>query len=1025
MKRNSRATVLLAIAAVAALLTAVPFERAEAQYFGRNKVQYQDFNFRILKTQHFDIYYYPEEHVAAELVGRMAERWYMRWSTILHHQLSGRQPLILYASGPQFAQTNAISGQLGEGTGGVTEVLKRRIVLPVGGSLEETDHVVGHELVHAFQYDITGQGRVSTGNYPGALRLPLWFIEGMAEYLPYGPKDPNTAMWIRDQATRKLPTIEDLSDDYKWFPYRYGEALWAYLTGRYGDEIVGELLRRAGASNDPAAAIERALGTTLKGLSASWHRSIHEAYDPLLKETVPVSDYGKVILGQGKPGHYNVSPVLSPDGNKIAFISSRGLFSIDVYIADAHTGEVLKKITNTAVDPHFESLEFISSAGAWSPDGKYFVFAGVTKGKSVLSIVNAETGEREPDIPLPGVDEAFTPSWSPDGRSIVFSGLTGGFTDLFIYDRQTKSLERLTNDPYADLQPTWSPDGTEIAFSTDRFTTNLDSLAYGNLRVALMDPSTKRITLVPGFENGKNLNPQWAPDGKSLYFISDRNGIDNLYSVNVQDGTLTQLTNLYVGISGITATSPALTVASKSGAVAFSVYDNGGYQIFAASTSAMAQGTPVRPKFASVDPALLPPIGRAPSTLTSLLADQTAGLPDTVEFKAAKYHSSLSLDYVSQPSLLLGSDRFGTYIGGGAALYWSDMLGNHNLATMLQVNGTLKDVAGVVQYVNLTHRLNWGVVAQQIPYLLTYYNAGIVSDTSGNPYYVEQLEKFRQTDRQLGGLVSYPFNQVERLEFQAGLQNITFDHTLEQIVTDYYTGQPVSDTTYNIGTYKALNLATTSAALVYDDAFYGATGPILGRRFRFELSPVLGSLDMLNVTADFRQYWMPVRPFTIALRLLHYGRYFGQSQDQRLTPLFLGYPDLVPGYQDGSFSANECVPKPGDSCPIVTQLLGSRIAVANLELRFPLLGVLGVGSGYYGAFPIEAGFFGASGLAWGYLGQTANQPWFVSGGTRKPVYSAGALIRLNLFGFAVIQVDYARAFNRHKGLWEFSFTPGF
>src|SRR3989441_6671431 len=130
-----------------------------AQYFGRNAVQYETFHFKVLKTQHFDIYFYDREADVAAEAGRMAERWYTRLSTVLRHQLSGRQPLILYADSPDFWQTNVVGEQPGEGTGGVTESIKRRIILPMGASLYETDHVIGHALTHAFQHDITGVGR--------------------------------------------------------------------------------------------------------------------------------------------------------------------------------------------------------------------------------------------------------------------------------------------------------------------------------------------------------------------------------------------------------------------------------------------------------------------------------------------------------------------------------------------------------------------------------------------------------------------------------------------------------------------------------------------------------------------------------------------------------------------------------------------------------------------------------------------------------------------------------------------------
>src|SRR5690349_14828796 len=162
--------------AVAAVTTATV---AEAQYFGRNKVQYREFKFEVLKTEHFDIYFYDEERDAAADVGRLAERWYARLSSLFDHALSNRQPVILYQSHADFEQTNVVGGEVGEGTGGVTEGLKRRVVLPLTGALRETDHVLGHELVHAFQYDMAKLDQDQPGG-SSIERLPLWFVEGMA-----------------------------------------------------------------------------------------------------------------------------------------------------------------------------------------------------------------------------------------------------------------------------------------------------------------------------------------------------------------------------------------------------------------------------------------------------------------------------------------------------------------------------------------------------------------------------------------------------------------------------------------------------------------------------------------------------------------------------------------------------------------------------------------------------------------------------------------------------------------------------
>jgi len=273
--RNGASTTVAAAVFVAALATP-----ASAQYFGRNKVQYKHLDFQILKTEHFDIYYYPSEREGIDIAARMAERWRVRLGRALNHELRGRQPLVLYASHPDFEQTNAIQGELGEGTGGVTEPLRRRIVLPLGGPLTDTDHVIGHELVHAFQFDMTTKENAPPGQN-GAERLPLWFIEGMAEYLSIGPVDPNTAMWMRDAVRQSasgekkdaLPSIEDLEKP-KYFPYRWGQAFWAYVGGRYGDEVIPKMLSLAATVGNPDVAIEKVLGVKTKQLSDEWQASL-------------------------------------------------------------------------------------------------------------------------------------------------------------------------------------------------------------------------------------------------------------------------------------------------------------------------------------------------------------------------------------------------------------------------------------------------------------------------------------------------------------------------------------------------------------------------------------------------------------------------------------------------------------------------------------------------------------------------------------------------------------------------------
>ena len=1024
-----------ALAASVILCLAAP---AGAQYFGRNKVQYKKLDFQVLKTEHFDIYFYPEEREGIDIAARMAERWHARLERVLAHQLRGRQPLVLYASHPDFEQTNAIEGELGEGTGGVTEPLRRRVVLPLGGPLADTDHVIGHELVHAFQFDIT-TGPNSPPGVNGAERLPLWFIEGMAEYLSLGPIDPNTAMWLRDAARPDaakekgndgLPAIKDL-DNPKYFPYRWGQAFWAYVGGRYGDDVIRRMLSVASAAGDTDVAIEKVLGIKTKELSDEWHESIHQAYADTFRSTMPPNALGRmVIAGKGLGADLNVGPAISPDGKWIAFLSTRSVFSTDLFVADATTGKIVHKLTSTATDPHFSSIQFIYSAGAWDAASQRIAIATVASGRPALAIFDAASGSKQREVPIRELDEIFNPTWAPDGHALCFTGMTRGLTDLFVYDLGTSTLKRLTNDAYADLQPAWSPDGQRIAFATDRFSSDLNSLVIGEYRLALVDPDSGRIEQVRAFTSGKNINPQWTPDGRALIFISDRDGIPNLYRVTVASGDVAQLTRVATGLSGITASSPAMSVAAKSGVAAFSVYEGGKYDIYvmeAPSGSARDVGADGG---ASQRAGELPPFDRVKSDVSAMLHNATFGLPAAAapaNYEVKDYSPKLSLAGVAQPTIAVGASRFGAAIGGGIAFQFGDMLGDHQLATVVQLNSGLtnnfspKNTAAQVMYFNQAHRWNWGLVGGQIPYLSGGFDSAF-GTLAGEPVEVDRTIIFRQTEQSAGGLVAYPFNRAQRVEFQGGVTRISFDQIVETSAFSLRTGNLIANDSNESRVAAPLSLGTTSAALVYDTTNYGATSPVAGQRYRIEAAPTFGGVNYTSMLVDYRRYFMPVSFYTIAARVLHYGRYGGGSEDQRLFPLFIGYPSLVRGYDVGTFRAEECVANRTSDCPAFDRLIGSRVLVGNLEFRFPLLRPFGASQRMYGPVPVEMAFFADGGVAW----SQGDKP-SLFGGHTDGVGSAGVAWRVNLLGFAVAQFDIAHPFQRPGRGWvyQFSLSPGF
>jgi Tol biopolymer transport system component len=994
---------------------------AQGTYFGRNKVQYRDFDFQVLKTEHFDIYFYPEEEEGARMAARMAERWYTRLSKLLNHELRGRQPLILYASPAHFWQTTAIQGEIGEGTGGVTEAYKRRIVLPLAGPLQATDHVLGHELVHAFQYDITNTN-VSSGT-AGALSLPLWFIEGMAEYLSIGPVDPHTAMWLRESARKeKLPAIKDL-DNPRYFPYRYGHAFWAYIGGRFGDEVIGDMLRAAIATRGSyETAIEGVLSVKTEDLSNEWHSAIFDAFRAIAEVTKMPADVARAVVKKKRERELNVSPELSPDGSKVMFFSERDMFSIDLYVADTKTGEIIRKVTDTATDAHTESLQFLSSAGSWDPTGKRFVVPGINKGQSVLTILDVDRGKTEREIRVPEVAEILNPAWSPDGKQIAFSGLVGGFNDLFVFDLDGSKARRLTTDTFAELDPAWSPDGQRLAFSTDRFTTNMKSLESGQLRLAILDLASGEVRAGGGFENAKNISPQWTADGKSLYFLSDRGGVTNVYRTEF-GGATTQLTNLLTGASGITALSPALSAAG--GRIVFSAYENDGYTIYSLDTNEQLAG--IEPVPLPQNAAVLPPRREGAGPVYTLLVNETLGLPPPEQVPPVEeYKPKLGIDFIGQPAVAVGVDPFGTYAAGGIAMVFSDMLGQHTVAAGANVSSRFDEFGGTLAYMNSKHRWNWGAALNQIPYVARGFDAGI-GVIQGQQVYIENEYRLLQIDRSLTGFVSYPFSRAHRVEFGGGFRQIGFKQDVTTRVYDFASGQQIAEEETDLIDEPLLNLGEASAALVWDTSIQGVASPIRGSRYRLEFSQSAGSLTYSSFLADFRNYWMFKRPYTFAVRGMYYGRFGSDSEDQRLPALYVGYPGLVRGYDSNDFEAEDCEQTATSSCALFDRLIGSRVAIANAELRFPLWSAFG-GDTMYGPLPVEVALFGDAGVAWGtgtVLGITGSGVF--GEGKKDPVASYGVAVRANLFNFAVAEIDYVRPVQRsNRGwMWQFNLRPGF
>ena len=1003
---------------------------ADAQYFGRYPVQYEDFDFQILHTEHFDIYHYPKEAQAIEDFGKLSERWYLRHSATLNHTFSGDNPMIIYANHADFQQ-NDIVPSVGVGTGGVTEGLRNRVIMPFAESNASTNHVLGHELVHAFQYDIAKGDKI--GSIRATSQLPLWFIEGMAEYLSVGPEDTHTAMWLRDAIQNDdFPSIDDLSNSREYFPYRYGHSVWTFIAGNWGDEVVLDLFVQA-SNQGIDSAFEEVLDIPKDSVSTLWQNSVQKKYTDDVQNRTRPADVGELVLGEEKDtGSMNVSPALSPNGEYVAFISEKNLFSLDLFLADAETGEIIKKLTSTITDPHLSALRFIESSGSWSPDSERFAAVVFAKGDNQIAIIDISEGEVEERLSFGEVDAITNPAWSPDGNTLAFSGADGGYTDLYLYNMETDSLINVTQDRHSDLQPTWSPDGNRIAFVSDRGSqTNLENLVFGNMKIFELNIESGEVRKIPEFDEAKHINPQYNEDGTSLYYVSDFQGFSDIYRFDFETGQRYRVTSVSTGVSGISKLSPVITVASQTGDLLATVFDDTNYSVYRISEE-KKRGQNVSTEPLIADSNQLPGYQSYGNQMVlSYLNNPLTDLPQDTAFALTDYTPTLQLDYVTGGAGAGVSNQFGVGIAGGVTMSFSDMLNQHQLITTLRMQGRIQDVAGQVSYLNRDHRFIWGGSATHQTYRSTRTGISrndtttVDGETVVAPTSVIRLNQriFRERISAIG---LYPLTETQRVEFSGGWSYYWYNFEREQI---YYTalGQAFKRERIdsNIEEPDPLSLYSTSAAYVSDNSISAFTGPISGHRMRLEAEPTFGSLSYVTALADYRRYFY-FQPFTLGFRGMHYARYAQDAEDNRLSPIFLGNERLIRGYNIGSFTAGECSDSAGDTCPEYNRLFGSRLAIANVELRLPVLGAEDLALFRSRTIPTTLSAFFDGGVSW-TASREPDLRWTTNETSDNiPVFSTGLSLRVNILGYLITEFYYAVPFQRPDkgGYFGFQISPG-
>jgi hypothetical protein len=975
---------------------------AGAYTFGQNKINYEDVDWSVIQTMHFDIYFPAGNDDFGKLAALMAEETYYTIRADLKFPAASRIPVIFYGSKTEFQSTNIIYPLLTESVGGFTESLRNRVVIPFEGSYAALEELLAHELTHAY-INALDAGMINAFNALRPTSFPFWFSEGLPEFLSIGGEDNYNNMFILDMVVNdNLPDLES-SDGY--YAYRLGESFLTFIANTWGREKVAEYFFAIRSTNSLKEATRKIFGLEFEELQSRWRYQLKRDYFPTVNtHGIPPEDFEQRTFSEKDGSYFNFMPRFSPDGQRYVFFSTAGA-RYSIWQAGLYGLNGAKKVITGEATGSLEEFHYFRANLSWFPDSRRVAFVAKTSVGDRIQILDVDKGRILQTIRLPGLTAIYELDVAPDGESLVFAAQQGMQCDLWLYRPGTEELTRLTDDLYDEAQPRFSPDGNRIAFTSER-SVNPDSKRQGFF--SNLSSNVFSLELATGqfrqhtFGTADCSFPMYDSTGTRLIYLTEQDKIRNYRVLDLEARTGAEMSKVLSGIfSGDLSPDNQNLVVSN--------YFKGAWNIYLGASP--LEGLDWQPAPAPVDVELKDELlskvdlgrldlygrrerMRPKRTNPAPQLDQRRPLlGDLPEFEYTG-EDSLRLErdfsYDDRPdsvgTVIPGVKPYRTKFGldslwGGLAysstigtigyveLGLSDMMGNHGIGINAEISGKLEESNILLSYLYLKHRIDYG---------LGVFN--LVDETIYREYLDGPDNYYRDRVRQTGLylLFRYPFSRFLRLDFdhriyQQGRYWDTWDWgDLNDDEDDTWIEDPnpEQDFVYSPG-----------LTLVHDNALYGSTGPLVGWRGMYFLTTTLvdGKVDYVTNYLDWRAYTLFSRRYALALRAIA-----GLSAGDHAQNFDLSGYYGVRAYD-------------GD-------IIGHKKAVLSAELRFPFFDYISM------AFPLPITVPNIRGSVFGDLGTVFDDYEdfrATNDGRLQDLYLGyGFGPRLNL-GYVVLRFDIA------------------
>jgi DNA-binding beta-propeller fold protein YncE len=884
---------------------------AQAQgvgYFGKNKITYDEFDWKIYHSPHFDVYYYEAEIDLLPKIVSLAESAYDRISRRLDYQIDEATPLIFYATHSAFEQNNILVNFIPEGTGAFASPVRFRMVLPVDLPDAEVFQLIMHELTHIFEYHILFGGSLGRAV---AQRPPTWMMEGFASYMAEDEQSWEK-MFLRDAVVNdRIPPISRV-DFGGYLAYRFGHAFFDFVEERWGadgvQDFIYELRNTIGARADRA--VERAFRIEPEEFDADFRRWLRQRYLPELVATGEPLDFGRPFRIEGRPNTDESSAVASPSGDLIAAFSTvEG--EVDVVLFDTRKRRFVRNLT-PGFDNAYQYLvsqalvvpRSMGSDLAFSPDGDTVAVFGKRGGGRSLFLLDVLSRKVDRRIDMEDLDleQQLAPTFSPDGQKIAFAAWRDGDFDVYTYDLETDELANVTDDDVYDGGPEYSPDGRRMIVST---------VVEGYQKLFEIDLETgarRQLTVGDSHER----DAAFSPDGKTLYFTSDRTGAENVYSVELATGRVVQHTNAVTGCfmptvfidqdgkeqlvyTGFWRGKLGLYLADPEDAIADEEFP----PAVAGETSPMAEGGATEEgAMEAAAPKSFVILG-GPTAEPGALPRFEPDIEVSIDMANREEYRGLKLSLENAETFVaVDTDQA---VLGQAILSFSDYIGDRRLVAAFTSVYSFSNFD--VIYQDTSRRSSWVLrLYDDRDYFFGGRNRE--GDLIRDAVYAETG---------LMGYLVHPFDFYRRVELGVGAR-------YRDVPGDLFVRRRSTGELFQVYDARSDAYPVAEVAFAGDTARFARYGPVAGSRWRVavDYAPDLQESGTLSsdLIIDARKYFPLTRRSNLALRA-----WGGFSEGNFTRPFFFGGLDQLRGLK-------------------IYSEVGDHAFYTNAELRFPLIDVI-------------------------------------------------------------------------------------